>query len=111
MSLVAGNWSDWQNHTSCSLPCGSGWQIIKRECNNPDPGLHGEHCEMENGTLGLTEMKNVTCNTHSCPGRSFYNFPTVFIIISSLIIIKIIVTVHQMIRHLCYYVIYIFILI
>ena len=67
--LVAGNWSKWENHTACTMPCGNGTQLLIRSCNNPTPGPYGKQCIKEDGTFGLTEIKNVSCNVHSCPGR------------------------------------------
>ena len=67
--LVAGNWSKWENHTDCTELCGNGTQLLIRSCNNPVPGPYGKQCIKEDGTFGLTEIKNVSCNVHSCPGR------------------------------------------
>ena len=68
-TIVAGNWSMWENNTVCSHTCGGGVQDLIRRCNNPVPGANGKKCETENGGYALEEIKmNVTCNNHSCPG-------------------------------------------
>ena len=58
--LVDGGWSEWQNVTECSAPCGDGVIIQQRTCTQPSPSCGGRDCVGENTT-------NVSCTT-CCPG-------------------------------------------
>uniref|UniRef100_A0A7M5WM63 MAM domain-containing protein n=2 Tax=Clytia hemisphaerica TaxID=252671 RepID=A0A7M5WM63_9CNID len=65
-NVVDGGWGAWNIHTNCSKECDAGMQTVKRECNFPSPSINGAHCQMENGSMGMVEMKDVPCNTQPC---------------------------------------------
>ncbi len=41
---IHGGWSEWSDF-ACNVPCGGGFGIRKRLCNNPEPNLVGNACE------------------------------------------------------------------
>ncbi|XP_052785201.1 A disintegrin and metalloproteinase with thrombospondin motifs 18-like isoform X1 [Mya arenaria] len=55
---VAGNWSSYEDMTSCSRTCGTGVQYRQRKCNNPTP-RNTMWCD---GNEYHAEL----CNTHPC---------------------------------------------
>ncbi|XP_060065517.1 hemicentin-1-like [Ylistrum balloti] len=57
---IHGNWSSWQNWSSCSATCGGGERSRSRECNDPRPQYSGEDCV---GPVSETS----TCGDVSCP--------------------------------------------
>ena len=42
---VHGGWNDWSLWTPCSVSCGEGVKIRRRECNAPPPANGGRNCE------------------------------------------------------------------
>ena len=58
---VDGEWSEWGAYGECSAPCGGGYKIKHRYCNNPAPAYGGADCYGN-------DSYNVTCNTHHCAG-------------------------------------------
>ncbi|XP_052222965.1 thrombospondin-1-like isoform X2 [Dreissena polymorpha] len=56
-----GNWSAWENWSSCSASCGGGRKTRNRACNNPSPSLLGRYCD------GPPQDVDV-CNVSSCTG-------------------------------------------
>ena len=58
---VNGGWGSWVKGY-CSKPCGGGFVVYKRHCNNPSPKYCGESCE------GPSRKKE-PCNTHYCPSK------------------------------------------
>uniref|UniRef100_A0A7M5V0D2 Uncharacterized protein n=1 Tax=Clytia hemisphaerica TaxID=252671 RepID=A0A7M5V0D2_9CNID len=57
---VDGDWTNWANWATCSLPCGTGSQSRTRTCTNPTPEHGGNPCSGDG-----TESQN--CNTFPCP--------------------------------------------
>uniref|UniRef100_A0A8C9YIB5 SCO-spondin n=1 Tax=Sander lucioperca TaxID=283035 RepID=A0A8C9YIB5_SANLU len=60
---VDGGWSQWGAWTECSLSCGGGVKLRKRQCDNPSPQSSGRGC------LGVAEQQK-DCNIHLCTGNS-----------------------------------------
>uniref|UniRef100_A0A336JY65 CSON006040 protein n=1 Tax=Culicoides sonorensis TaxID=179676 RepID=A0A336JY65_CULSO len=60
LRAVDGGWSDWEPYDKCSLPCGGGIQVSKRECNNPEPSNGGRYCRGH-------RLRYKSCNTMDCP--------------------------------------------
>lgn len=58
--LVDGVWKDWADWSKCTVTCGYGTQIRKRDCHGPF--YKGADCVGNN-----TEIQS--CNTFSCPGN------------------------------------------
>merc|ERR1712055_558732 len=56
---VNGGWSAWSQYTKCSRTCGTGYQYLKRTCNNPAPAHGGKKCSGSWYTY-------VKCNTQLC---------------------------------------------
>ena len=42
--IVHGNWTTWSDWGTCSVTCGSGIRVRKRECTNPEPQHGGDEC-------------------------------------------------------------------
>ena len=61
LSIVDGDWSNWNKWTTCSKTCGEGTQIRIRTCDDPKPLHGGKQCE------GAAQEARV-CNTRKCPG-------------------------------------------
>lgn len=61
-SSVHGDWTPWNEWTSCSKTCGAGTQTRERKCESPRPEYGGRPCE------GPKEQVRV-CNARNCPGR------------------------------------------
>ncbi|XP_066929575.1 uncharacterized protein [Clytia hemisphaerica] len=57
---IDGDWTNWANWATCSLPCGTGSQSRTRTCTNPTPEHGGNPCSGDG-----TESQN--CNTFPCP--------------------------------------------
>ncbi|PIK51722.1 putative SCO-spondin-like [Apostichopus japonicus] len=41
---IDGFWSAWTAWSNCSVPCGEGIQVTRRECNDPSPQHGGDSC-------------------------------------------------------------------
>ena len=74
---VDGGWSNWtDSENGCSIDCGGGILSKKRTCSNPAPEHDGDNCTLEDGSLGLVEYKNVSCNEELCnTGGEIYIIP------------------------------------
>ncbi|XP_042311059.1 properdin isoform X3 [Sceloporus undulatus] len=56
-----GNWGSWTPSSPCSVTCGVGRVVEKRQCNNPEPKYGGRHCPGQ-------DTRNHICNTGvPCP--------------------------------------------
>ncbi|KAJ7317562.1 hypothetical protein JRQ81_003724 [Phrynocephalus forsythii] len=42
-----GNWGGWKNFSPCSVTCGVGRQVMKRQCDSPPPKHGGRNCPGE----------------------------------------------------------------
>ncbi|XP_022783416.1 A disintegrin and metalloproteinase with thrombospondin motifs adt-1-like isoform X1 [Stylophora pistillata] len=51
---VDGGFSEWSNWTTCSVVCGTGFQLRHRNCTSPPPAYGGQSCESKNFTEGRT---------------------------------------------------------
>ncbi|XP_066014754.1 coadhesin isoform X2 [Pocillopora verrucosa] len=51
---VDGGFSEWSNWTTCSVVCGTGFQLRHRNCTSPSPAYGGKSCESKNFTEGRT---------------------------------------------------------
>ncbi|XP_064117841.1 uncharacterized protein LOC135223301 [Macrobrachium nipponense] len=58
-----GEWSEW-SPMSCSVTCGGGVAVQKRNCTEPSPSRFGRHC------VGPAN-KTIKCNTHPCGELSY----------------------------------------
>ena len=54
VSTVDGGFSEWSNWTTCSVVCGTGFQLRHRNCTSPSPAYGGKSCESKNFTEGRT---------------------------------------------------------
>ena len=61
-SCINGQRSEWSPWTACSVTCGSGTRVSRRQCANPTPGRRGEQCNGEG-----VRMKS--CHGPDCGGR------------------------------------------
>ena len=61
-NLVNGNWTVWDNWSTCSVSCGTGMTSRHRDCTNPKPGNGGEYC------TGEQNQYNV-CFVKACAGK------------------------------------------
>ena len=43
--IVNGNYTVWSNWSSCSMSCGPGQQLRRRNCTQPKPAHGGDDCE------------------------------------------------------------------
>uniref|UniRef100_T1IJU2 Semaphorin-2A n=1 Tax=Strigamia maritima TaxID=126957 RepID=T1IJU2_STRMM len=59
VGAVNGRWSDWSPWDECSVPCGGGFHMRRRRCNNPAPQNGGREC------LGCP-VEYRSCNTQTC---------------------------------------------
>lgn len=56
---VDGGFSNWGEFEACSVSCGTGHKVRKRECNNPAPAFGGKNCD---GSL----QEVVDCKEKDC---------------------------------------------
>ena len=61
---VDGHWSNWTPEP-CSVDCGTGQIISRRECDNPSPADGGADC------IGEAE-KTEECIQKPCPSEAYY---------------------------------------
>ncbi|XP_069679507.1 semaphorin 5c [Periplaneta americana] len=54
-----GQWGSWGPWDECSAPCGGGYRIRRRRCDNPAPQDGGQECQGCNLDYEL-------CNVHAC---------------------------------------------
>ncbi|XP_067677776.1 A disintegrin and metalloproteinase with thrombospondin motifs adt-1-like [Haliotis asinina] len=70
---IDGGWTDWAvvEEGDCSVTCGGGSQVIKKEryCDSPAPTGSGRECLQSDGQRSLLETarSTVTCMTDACP--------------------------------------------
>ena len=55
-----GQWGSWGPWDECSTPCGGGYRIRRRRCDNPAPQNEGQDCQG-------CHLDYEQCNTHACP--------------------------------------------
>ncbi|RMX45920.1 hypothetical protein pdam_00011012 [Pocillopora damicornis] len=55
---VNGGFSDWSEWNTCSVTCGTGFQLRQRNCTNPPPAHGGQKCDSED----FTEVRNCTAS-------------------------------------------------
>ena len=60
--LVSGEWSDWEDWSTCSLTCGNGTRYRTRRCDDPEPTNGGMECVGNN-------IQEEICNEEPCPGK------------------------------------------
>ncbi|RDD36819.1 SCO-spondin, partial [Trichoplax sp. H2] len=60
---VDGAWSSWTSWSTCSKPCGGGYQSRMRTCDNPAPKYGGKVC-LETSVSGKIERRS--CNSARC---------------------------------------------
>ena len=79
---VNGGFSEWSNWTTCSVSCGTGYQLRHRNCTSPPPAYGGQDCESGKFTEGQT------CVMEPCrlPGN-LGKIIVVFVIVVTLCII------------------------
>ena len=63
VTLVNGGWTDWEEWSSCSSPCGGGYQTRSRNCTNPAPANGGFQC-----SVPAKDMRDCVDNS-PCPGK------------------------------------------
>ncbi|PSN40455.1 Semaphorin-5B, partial [Blattella germanica] len=54
-----GQWGSWGAWDECSAPCGGGYRVRRRRCDNPSPQDGGQDCQG-------CHMDYELCNTHAC---------------------------------------------
>ncbi|XP_057313086.1 SCO-spondin-like isoform X2 [Hydractinia symbiolongicarpus] len=64
---VNGTWGNWTEYSPCSVTCGNGTKNKNRSCDNPAPAHGGYPCTLTNGSMGLFEMKFMSCEDEVCP--------------------------------------------
>lgn len=57
---IDGGWGPFGEWNECIAPCGGGFRIRRRECNNPTPQYDGAECP------GCS-IEYQPCNMHACP--------------------------------------------
>ncbi|CAH8635879.1 unnamed protein product [Heterobilharzia americana] len=63
--IVGGGWGDWSEFSACSVTCGVGKRIRRRQCNRPRPEGGGLYCQ---GSDFQEVISNVTCEGYvPCP--------------------------------------------
>jgi hypothetical protein len=62
---VNGEWSNWTDWGNCSNLCGVGTQTSTRTCDNPAPANGGQQCQLNDGSYGLWEAQQQSCDTTS----------------------------------------------
>ena len=60
--IVHGEWGSWGNYSECSITCGFGFKIRKRNCDSPPPQYGGNKCS---GAIGADYIYG--CNRYPCP--------------------------------------------
>ena len=60
---INGQWSEWEQWSSCSVTCNGGIQQRVRHCNDPAPQNGGSDCVGESS-------ESLPCEESECPGRS-----------------------------------------
>lgn len=58
--IVDGGWSEWSDWTKCSRPCGVGYQVQERKCDNPVPSDDGKNCEGDEDKYRYCKLTNCT---------------------------------------------------
>ena len=66
---VKGGYSEWGDWAKCSVTCGNGSRVRRRECNNPAPEYGGANCS----SLGLSEEVEA-CNETPCSSMFLLSF-------------------------------------
>lgn len=56
---IDGGWGPWSPWTSCTAPCGGGYRIRQRKCDNPSPYNGGQHCRGN-------DVEHERCNDSPC---------------------------------------------
>nr|CAD7441943.1 unnamed protein product [Timema bartmani] len=54
-----GGWSSWDPWEECSAPCGGGYRVRRRRCDNPAPQHGGQECQG-------CHLDYEQCNSHVC---------------------------------------------
>ena len=62
---VDGGFSEWSNWTTCSVSCGSGFQLRYRNCTSPLPAHGGKSCESRN----FTDVRTCLMGACNLPGN------------------------------------------
>lgn len=73
-----GGWTSW-TPGDCSEKCGDGVQVDTRYCTNPAPSSGGLECRKVDGSRGLVETRQISCNLGACgekPNITFTANPT-----------------------------------
>lgn len=60
LAPLDGQWGSWGPWDECSVPCGGGYKIRRRRCDNPAPQNGGQDCQG-------CHLDYEQCNTHACP--------------------------------------------
>ncbi|XP_038637840.1 LOW QUALITY PROTEIN: hemicentin-1-like [Scyliorhinus canicula] len=58
---VNGGWSPWQRWSECSVSCGGGKRLRRRQCSSPPPNGNGRGCPGE-------RFQTSGCSQPACPG-------------------------------------------
>ena len=86
VSTVDGGFSEWSNWTTCSVVCGTGFQLRHRNCTSPSPAYGGKRCESKNFTEGRT------CAMGPC------QLPGNYVVVLLIVIIVVIFAQHECLR-------------
>jgi len=62
---VNGSWTEWTD-TDCLGKCGEGVKVFSRSCTSPSPSGNGKMCRLDDGSLGVMEIKHERCNLKKC---------------------------------------------
>ena len=54
-----GQWGAWGAWDECTAPCGGGYRVRRRRCDNPSPQDGGQECQG-------CHLDYELCNTHAC---------------------------------------------
>lgn len=71
-----GQWSEWEDWSVCSVPCGKGFRTRHRRCDNPAPKHDGQEC------VGC-DIEYEICNAHPCPEQKRHGPWTPWFLINS----------------------------